>query len=1039
MFSKLNIGAIIFLTIVNYQQLCGNTKDSIQIVDSMKLTIVLEKAESYFKLAKYDSALFFYEKAEKICLRESIQDSATVIKILDKIGTLCFNLHKTDQAYNVIINTSKLTLAYYGQLSIEYAKSLISLSTILIYFQKYDDAYVYLQISKEIYLKDSLKYEKELAKLASNLSCIYRGQGIYDKAFESIHEGIEILNGLPEDYERNIALFKSYINQGNVYSSFSLYEKALDAYIKALNLKTTLKPKDDNTLLILYNNISVVYLESGDNKNLLNSSFEAYNLCKKTGENDFRMMANILNAISVAYLNMDSIEKSKYYINEALRMVEKQNNKLNLISSFVYQNFGNFYRKLGITDSAKTYYEKSLDIDLKLVGKNHLYTALNYKNLGDINVDQFQIDSAITNYLESYKIYDTINIMPNIKYLDLLSCLASVYYKKGSYLEAEKFLLLSDAKIREYQNNSPQTEAMNNSLLHMSNNLCKISYLNSLMLCRDSNYYESLDKSRAVKLIKESKDKIFIYELADSIEKANYNLFKENLYFNQLSLRIASENGYLDQVARLTLKNKSWSDSITSLKNSILSDKMTLFQENELGLLSNKLELQINDSQLIICYLVYKDTLWINLITNKGYEIFKTPIKADWRNKINNYLTLISGNNKDIYKLDKNGEQYFYTRDQIIDELGAKNFAGYLFDGNRPVGADDYTRYLDSFSGFFYNMVITPVESKIKDYKELVIMPDEELDILPFMSLYTIEKGEKHYLVENSNIRYVNSLSIYLDKNYRTDKYKKEKGKELLAIGISKYKEVKNNKILSEIDDKEKEKKNELSAQLKTRGEIQYNLSNLAYTKLEIDNITYKMSPSDFDILYDSLATEAQIKNMNRKNSLLGYKKIHIATHGFLEDKETFGGGLAMYDSKISGPARNGENDGYLSFFEILKLNLRADLVVLSACNTGRGRLVEGEGIYGLNYAFYMAGANNIISSLWEIDDKTTSAFFSEFYARIGKAETYSQALNNIGRIFVAHNKGIPYPCEIYSESLKKTLRSKSYFQPYYWAAFTLW
>jgi CHAT domain-containing protein/tetratricopeptide (TPR) repeat protein len=1017
-------------------QALHNTETSIIRADqdSAGLYKMMIKADSFYYAVKYDSALFFYEKAENTFLEGHFTDTSALIKINERIGTISFELRQIDKASKAFVKTFELSKMYYGTKSFECARSFINLSTIILYYQKYDDAFAYLEKALEIYQTDTLHYKKELAKVTSNLSCAYRGIGRFKEAFETINLSIRYLNSLPENYEKNILLFKAYINLGNIYSNICLYKKALDAYNKALNLRTKLKPSDDRTILILYNNIGVVYLESGDFKNLLNSSTDAYNLCKSTGSEDKRMLINSLNGIGVASMCLGEDDKAGMYFNKAFHIAGLQSNNVNLENSNLYQNFGNLYRKLGQYDSARICYNKSLSIMLKLAGEYHLNNAILYKNIGELFIDQKQTDSALVYYHKSKLIYDSVDIKPNIKYLDLLYDLAESNFIKVRYNETDKFLNLLDLKLKEFEDNIAPTDAITISLLKIKNRIYKLKFLTSLVLARQDNYYYDLDKTRAIQLLKDSRDKILIYELADSLLKEKYEKLKEEIYFNKLSLNIASEKGKIDDAVQLTLKNKSLNDSLHKLCEMVLNTKSQLLYDRDNSFLAKKVKSQLLEKQTFICYMLFGDTLWINLINKKKYVILKVKVDEDFTLYINNFLTLLSGNDKDIYLVKRHSKVSLYFKEQFVSNLGAKTFAKYIFDGKNPINEQLRSAYLDSLSQYFYKILIEPVADQLEENSQLIIVPDQKLDILPFASLYRKVKGENECLVDKFDILYTNSLSVYFDKLERKKLYISEKRKELLGIAISKYPSVDDRDYEVQSERKEIPANALLSDRQKRLG-----LSNLEYTRQEIESIIKSYKTGTYNILFDSAATEKQVGIMNKQDELSQYKIIHFATHGYLKDVEIFGGSLAMYDSKLSGPVLESGYDGFLSFFEIIKLNLRSDLVVLSACNSGQGMYIEGEGVCGLNYAFYLAGANYIISSLWEIDDKITAAIFSEFYARVQSGESYCKAINNISRLFIAHNNKTSPKIKILTDVFAEALQSKNYFPPYYWAAFTMW
>ena len=113
---------------------------------------------------------------------------------------------------------------------------------------------------------------------------------------------------------------------------------------------------------------------------------------------------------------------------------------------------------------------------------------------------------------------------------------------------------------------------------------------------------------------------------------------------------------------------------------------------------------------------------------------------------------------------------------------------------------------------------------------------------------------------------------------------------------------------------------------------------------------------------------------------------IHLATHGLLDDFRQLGmpGAIAL--------APSGKDDGLLTSSEILKLKLNAELVVLSACDTGRGK-ITGDGVIGLSRALIAAGVPTVIVSLWSVPDAPTAELMTEFYRQLQKNPDKVQAL----------------------------------------------
>ena len=145
------------------------------------------------------------------------------------------------------------------------------------------------------------------------------------------------------------------------------------------------------------------------------------------------------------------------------------------------------------------------------------------------------------------------------------------------------------------------------------------------------------------------------------------------------------------------------------------------------------------------------------------------------------------------------------------------------------------------------------------------------------------------------------------------------------------------------------------------------------------------------------------------------WRAVHLACHGLVDPERPTLSSLALTPDPT--------HDGYLTALEVLDLDVPADLVVLSACETGKGKVVKGEGILGLTRAFMYAGSPRVICSLWKVDDDATRALMTKFY------ELWNPKNGKPGLTT--------------AEALKKAqefVRSQPKWKhPYYWAAWVLW
>ncbi|MFA8436351.1 MAG: CHAT domain-containing protein [Marinifilaceae bacterium] len=167
-------------------------------------------------------------------------------------------------------------------------------------------------------------------------------------------------------------------------------------------------------------------------------------------------------------------------------------------------------------------------------------------------------------------------------------------------------------------------------------------------------------------------------------------------------------------------------------------------------------------------------------------------------------------------------------------------------------------------------------------------------------------------------------------------------------------------------------------------------LAPLPYTKKEVQAINSILKKNNIKgkILLDNQATEQALRK-----DIRNYDIIHIATHGYSSKKEP-GLSRLIFSSENEADVSAENNDSFLYLDEAYELPLNADLVVLSACKTGVGKIVEGEGVMALPRGFIYAGVPNVIASLWKVHDKKTKDLMVAFYRHLLEEKcSYSEAL----------------------------------------------
>ena len=147
---------------------------------------------------------------------------------------------------------------------------------------------------------------------------------------------------------------------------------------------------------------------------------------------------------------------------------------------------------------------------------------------------------------------------------------------------------------------------------------------------------------------------------------------------------------------------------------------------------------------------------------------------------------------------------------------------------------------------------------------------------------------------------------------------------------------------------------------------------------------------------------------------LARYRVIHFATHGLLNNKHPELTGLVFSLVNRQGKRQ----DGFLKLQDVYDLNLHADLVVLSGCETGLGEEISGEGLIGLTRGFFYAGTSRVVASLWSVSDSATASLMAAFYKAMEKSNMR--------------------PAEALRAAQIEMWTQRQWRSPYYWAAFQI-
>ncbi len=295
-----------------------------------------------------------------------------------------------------------------------------------------------------------------------------------------------------------------------------------------------------------------------------------------------------------------------------------------------------------------------------------------------------------------------------------------------------------------------------------------------------------------------------------------------------------------------------------------------------------------------------------------------------------------------------------------------------------------------------FDMLFGPLAEQLEPGQPLIIVADGLLHYLPFSTL--VHGGR--YLMEDHDTVYSPSAGMLNLWQESAPRSSVGEPLELLAIG---------DPIFSLETAAHGSKKQITASTREARSPFANGgspFASLPWTRDEAQYIAGLFPADRRKVLLGREGTEAAFK----REMTAHYRRLHFATHSWIDAKTPWRSAVVL----TPGDAE----DGLLDVNEISQLNLDCDLVVVSACQTGRGQLLSGEGIVGLSRAFLYAGARDVIVSLWDVSDNSTSQLMKDFYTRLTGGQSNAEALRQAKLHMLRSNKVIRHP--------------------YYWASFIM-
>ncbi len=939
-----------------YAQLQNDFAKEKGIKNQMASALNTQGASFYVK-GEYNKAVDYFTQSLKI--KEEIGDKKGVASTLNNIGIILKNLGDYDKAID--------------------------------------------HYNKSIKIKEEIGDKKGLAFPLNNIGAIYQAQGDYSKAIDFYFQSLKI----EEEIDRKQGVASCFNNLGIIYQDQGDYAKAIIFYTKSLEIYEQIG--DKNGVSMSLSNVGILYRLQGDYARAIDSYNQSLKIQEETGNK--QVILGTLNNIGAIYYSQGDYMKAIDFYSQSLKIIEKIGNKHDISSPLnnigvVYQNQGDSASSEGNAKFAADKYAKAI---------NFFSQSLKIKeSIGD----QQGITVSLNNLGNTYKLHG-----------DFALAIGDTTLSADMYIKALKY------GIRAF---SIATEIGVSTETRRIARLLTLSYV----------YFDSINRAVEMTNLLESfrlKDLDINFPTLSEQQKENYFTTMQSDFdllfdfaFHHMEIIEQTEKSFNNALLTKGLTLKSSTAMRTAIQNSgdtslisqyenWLSLKKKIANTNEIDSTYKELVTQANELER---ELVNKSTIFSDFdkVKNLKWQDVQTGLKPNEAAiEFVNFKSEIDTTHPIIYAaliIKKDSEHPEMV--QLCSEAELKEILG-VFQVNSMSFVNKVYGTKSKAEKALYEKIWQPLEKHLEGIENIYYSPS---GLLHKVSFAAISKDNNVFLCDNyqlhqqsstgkvalpSNVMY-DTKDAYLlmgGVQYNTDKTKKEVWNYLPGTlnetdNIHSFLEKKKHSVsfLANQD------ANETNFKKQAQNANVLHISTHGFFYPDPDQVRAELDKDVEEIQGDIQfrGTEA-LDSAERSSSLYANWSFVINKNPLMRSGLVLAGANDVWQRSAM---EEGE-DGILTAQEVSNLDLRnTKLVVLSACETGLGDIKGSEGVFGLQRAFKMAGAEYLIMSLWQVPDKETAEFMELFYKNLVKVKDIPKSFN----------------------LTQQVMRKK--YDPYFWAAFVL-
>lgn len=933
------------IKIKNFEDALINAKNGLNFFNQYFKEDDLEIAHSFYNIGtifyfqeEYNQAIEYYEKSFLIRKERLGLDSFETGNSIFSIGLA----YDKKEEYKIALEYFEKTMSIWVKtFDIDNLRIANCNQVIGRLYQKkgdYNEALPYLERTISILTHLYGKKHHKVINILNLIGLSYKNMGMYDKALYYYNDALSLRNNLPKSDQKK-TIVSMYNNIGIVFKYKGQYDKALNYLEKGFQLNLERNGIDHPFVAVICNNIGNIYRLKGH----YNQSFDYYNkalaIRLKIHNPNHSDIAYSYNDIGELYNLKKEHNKAIHNINKALKIRLDVFGTTHPSVADSYMSLGNVYKNKRDLTAALANYQKALTIRLDVFGAHHPKVALSYTTIADMYRSQDDFDNSLEYYENGITANRRLNDTSN-SYLDQNIVLSSLAGKAKAYknrYQKSKDVKDLDKAIESYQKAAILINAIRQSFTTYQD---KVTFSKKATAIYQGAIASHLLAHKVTK-DQRSLEKAFYYS-----EKSKANTLKELLATANATNYAGLPKEVLELEKELRIDQAFYQSKITEerTKQGIDSSKIIDY-ENRL--------FDISKRQDSLTTVLEKEYPKYHQLKHKNALVSVSDIQQ----KLKANTTLL-----EFFVSDSIVYAFTISKDKLdVKEVVVSDVSKNIEILKESIIAKDIQEYKKVAYGL-YSQLIAPIKNKLTG-DELIIVPDGALWHCNFELLLTQQNSSNNpkllpYLLKEFAISYANSASL-LFQSSNTKSVHQEK-EDCLAFSFSDSTTAIDTKTMS-------------LATLRNAGD------DLPGTRREIREISEII---DGQYYFGSQAIESNFKRYANQ-----YNILHLALHGDVDHKRPENSKLYFTKSKDT------IDDNLLYAHELFAMDIPAELTVLSACNTGTGKVAKGEGIMSLGSAFQYAGTKSLLLSSWAVSDQTTPELMKYFYTNLKEGMNKPKAL----------------------------------------------